>query len=326
MSALFKPMLAGTPQSDADARFPMLASPKLDGIRAACKDRTLLSRSLKLIPNKLVQSVLSLPELHGLDGELVVGPANAPNVMQATTSIVMSIEKIVPFEYHVFDFWDSREGFHDRLAHAEHVVLSATRNWLSLMTAARLEGAPAFIHECPIRMVPHRMAHNLDELAAFEAEMLELGYEGIMGRHPNGAYKFGRSTVREGGLLKFKRFTDGEAIIVGFEEEMKNGNAAQTNELGRTKRSTAKAGLTGKGTLGAFVCKRLTVNAKGVLVTSDLTFNIGTGMDAALRQRVWERREAYMNGIVKFKHFEHGVVDAPRHPVFIGFRDIRDMS
>lgn len=324
MSKDFKPMLAGTPQSDADARFPMLASPKLDGIRAVNKDRMLLSRSLKAIPNKLVQAVLSLPELHGLDGELIVGAATDANVMQATTSIVMSIEKQVAFEYHVFDYWDAPAGFAQRLDGARMKVASVQKNWTALMTAARLEGAPGFVKECPIRLVPHKLVSSLDELTAFEAEMLDLGYEGVMGRDPYGLYKFGRSTVREGGLLKFKRFSDAEAVIVGFEEEMKNNNVATTNELGRTKRSSAKSGKEGKGTLGAFVCRRLTVDAKGQLVKGEL-FNIGTGMDAALRQQVWDDRENYLQKIVKFKHFEHGAVDAPRHPVFLGFRDERDM-
>lgn len=321
----FKPMLAAKPERNDEVRVPLLVSPKIDGVRAVVKDRGLLSRSLKLIPNKLVQAVLSLPELHGLDGELTVGPANAPNVMQATTSIVMSHDKVAPFEYHVFDYWDSDEGFRDRLLRASSAVLSIEKRWHTLMTAARLEGAPAFLHECPVKLVPHKLVTSLDELNAAEAEMLELNWEGMMGRDPDGVYKHGRSTVREGGLMKFKRFTDAEAVIVGFVEEMKNVNVAQTDELGRTKRSTAKAGLYGKGTLGAFVCKRLFVDDDGTRALSNYTFNIGTGMDAAFRARVWPERDAYLNKIVKFKHFEHGVVEAPRHPVFLGFRDERDM-
>jgi len=324
MSKEFKPMLAGTPDGNDDLKFPLIASPKLDGIRAANKNGKLLSRSLKLIPNKLVQQVLGIPGLHGLDGELIVGPANHPNVMQATTSVVMSNDKMVPFEYHVFDYWDSTEGKRDRLIRLGSLALSIQKEWASLLLRAGL--LPPELLQCPICIVPQKLVETLDELDAFEAECLETGYEGVMVCAPDGKYKFGRSTVKEHGLLKLKRFTDAEAIVVGFVEEMKNENAAQTNELGRTKRSTAKAGLTGKGTLGAFVCKRIFINEKGDRTLSDYTFNIGTGMTAEFRASVWANRDAHKDAIVKFKHFEHGVVDAPRHPVFLGFRAAEDMS
>jgi len=329
MTKEFKPMLAGTPDSNDDLVFPLIASAKIDGVRAANKHGKLLSRSLKLIPNQLVQAVLSLHELHGMDGELVVGPANAPNVMQATTSVVMSHSKQEAFEYHVFDYWDSDEGFRDRLIRLGSLLLSVQKEWTQLMVQARLTGmpaAPSQMMQCPIKLVPHKLIQSLDELEAFEAECLEAGYEGVMVRSPDGKYKYGRSTVREHGLLKLKRFSDAEAIVVDFVEEMKNENAAQTNELGRTKRSTAKAGLSGKGTLGAFVCKRIFIDEKGERTLSDYTFNIGTGMTAEFRASVWASRDAHMNAIVKFKHFEHGVVDAPRHPVFLGFRAAEDMS
>ena len=322
----FKPMLAGTLASDADARFPMLVSPKLDGIRAVNKG-ALLSRSLKLIPNKIILGLLSAPELHGLDGELTVGPANDPNVMQTTMKIVMSHDKIEPFQFHVFDNWDSEDGFEDRLAQAEDIVLAASRNWLAIATGARLLGMPGWSKECPLVMVPHEIVNNLDELAAAKAKFLLLGYEGMMGRSLDGKYKFGRSTAKEGGLIKFKDFTDGEAIIVDFVEEQANNNAKQTNELGRTKRSSHASGKTGKGTLGAFVCRMMPTGAnKPALGKAHPDFNVGTGMSAALRQDVWDKRDFYKGQILKFKHFEHGVVDAPRHPVFLGFRDLRDMS
>lgn len=324
----FKPNLAGKPDTDADIPIPGLASAKIDGVRAANKNGKLLSRSLKLIPNKYVQALLGIPELHGLDGELTVGPANAPNVMQATTSIVMSSSKVAAFEFHVFDNWDlPNVGKQQRVLSAGDIVLSAQKHWQSLMTAARLDGAVADVlgAACPIKLLPQKLITSLDELAKFEAECIEMGFEGVMVAKPDGMYKFGRSTAREGGLLKIKRFSDGEAIIVGFVEEMKNNNAKTTNELGRSKRSSHAAGKEGKNTLGAFVCKQLHVNNKGVLEPFGPEFNIGTGMTADFRAEVWNNQGKYKTKIVKFKHFEHGVVDAPRHPVFLGFRSPEDM-
>lgn len=326
----FKPNLAGTPKSDLDLRFPLLASPKIDGVRAIKHAKvgiapSLMSRSMKAIPNANVQHLLDFPDICGLDGELVVGAATDPNCMQNTTSGVMSASKEFVFQFHIFDKFDVPGGFADRLAVATRIVKSVQAQWPTYRAMLRLEGAP-WAQDCPLVMVEHKWIKSLDELEAYEAEQLDLGYEGVMVRDPDGQYKQGRSTPKEGGLLKLKRFSDAEAIIVGFEEEMKNNNAKVTNELGRSKRSSHKAGKEGKGTLGAFVCKRLFVDEHGKLSESDYTFNIGTGMDASFRAQTWLERDSYMGKIVKFKHFEHGVVDAPRHPVFIGMRDARDMS
>lgn len=324
---MFKPNLAGKVEKPADVPLPCLASPKIDGVRAIkhAGPRQLMSRSMKAIPNTNVQALLNFPDIVGLDGELVVGSATDPNCMQNTTSGVMSSAKEFAFQFHIFDKFDTPGYFTDRLGAAERIVASVQDQWDVYRTMLRLEGAP-WAQDCPLVMVPHTMIHTLDQLDAYEAEQLALGYEGVMVRDPTGLYKQGRSTVKEGGLLKVKRFTDAEAIVVGFEEEMKNNNVATTNELGRTKRSSHKDGKVGKGTLGAFVCKRIFINEKGDRTFSDYTFNIGTGMDALFRSLVWEDRDSYMNRIVKFKHFEHGVVEAPRHPVFLGFRDERDMS
>lgn len=325
----FKPMLAGTPASDNDIHFPVLASPKLDGVRAIVKHdgsgTHLLTRSLKDIPNRYVNKLLALPLFHGLDGELTVGPANDKNVMQTTMSGVMSHEKTPDFQFHVFDYWPSQDSFDARLGKARDVVAHIQKNWALVRVTERMDSGVVLPEECPIVMVPHKVFNNLHELEIYEAAMLEDGWEGVMIRDPAGLYKYGRSTVREGGLLKLKRFLDAEAIIVGFVEEMQNNNAKTVNELGRSKRSTHAAGKAGKGTLGAFICRQLRVSEYGLLETFGPEFNIGTGINDALAAEVWANKAVYADRIVKFKHFPHGVVDAPRHPVFLGFRDKRDL-
>src|SRR5712691_7907552 len=88
----FKPMLALSKLPDFRMlKFPLLVSPKLDGIRASVQGGQLVSRSLKPIPNKNVQDLFrNLPE--GIDGELIEGnPSDEP--FRRTTSIVMSDDK-----------------------------------------------------------------------------------------------------------------------------------------------------------------------------------------------------------------------------------------
>ena len=144
----------------------------------------------------------------------------------------------------------------------------------------------------------------------FEEECLEAGYEGVMIRDPNGPYKNGRSTEKEGFLLKLKRFEDAEATILGFEERQHNGN--EKDDSG--KRTTHKAGKTGLGTLGAIKVMGLNGIYKGVL------FDIGTGFDDAQRADIWRNLDVFQGRTVKFKYFPSGSKDKPRFPVFLAFR------
>ena len=52
-------------------------------------------------------------------------------------------------------------------------------------------------------------------------------------------------------LLKVKRFYDAEAVILDTYEGMGNQNEAQRDALGRTKRSSARAGKVDRGELAA---------------------------------------------------------------------------
>ncbi|WP_025915542.1 ATP-dependent DNA ligase [Herminiimonas sp. CN] len=290
----FKPMLAKE-YDPAKLIFPCYASPKLDGIRASVVGGKLLSRSLKPIPNKHVYNLLSDKRFEGFDGELIVGDVTALNVFSNTTSHVMSHDKVFDFTYFVFDLHDCEMGFdvrYARLCRREH-------------------------HGVNIVLLPQTRIHNEAGLAEYEAAQVEAGYEGVILRKIDGLYKYGRSTVNEGYLLKVKRFTDGEATIIGFEEQMKNDNEKTVNELGRSKRSSHQENKHGKGTLGALIVRDL---------VTDVAFNIGTGLDDAIRADIWAKREEHHGLVVKYKSFEVGVKDKPRHPVFLGFRDGRDMS
>jgi DNA ligase-1 len=288
-----KPMLAGKVENVNDLRYPVLASPKLDGIRGTMQGGVLLSRSLKPIANKNVQEKFkNLPEK--IDGEFIVGPATAKNVYQRTNSVIMS---------------------HDKPA--DDVTFYAFDLLVSTAFAPRYQAMKQLAEHRPdVVVVPQVTINNAEDLLAVEAAWLEDGYEGVMVRDPSSLYKHGRSSTKEGILLKLKRFEDAEAEIIGCYEEMKNNNEEFRNELGRTARSTAKAGLVGKGTLGGFGVRDL---------VSGVEFEVGSGFDAAQRKDFWSRRETLRGKIIKYKSFKIGVKDKPRHPIFLGFRDKADM-
>lgn len=285
----FKPMLASPVEDTAALTYPLLASPKLDGIRCIIIGGKVYSRKLKLIPNKLVQALFGRPEYEFYDGELIVGPSNAKDVYHRTYSGVMSEDGEPDVRFYVFD----------HIARVEDGYLDRSYN---LKGDYRVE----VLEQTPI--------HSEDALLCYEEQVLKEGYEGVMVRAVNAPYKYGRSTTKQGWLLKLKRFVDDEAEIVGVEELMHNANEATTDELGHTKRSTHQAGLVGRDTLGALVC-----------VKDGIKFNIGTGFTADQREALWAIRDSLPGMFAKFKHFQIGAKEAPRFPVFLGLRDPIDM-
>lgn len=288
MSKPFCVMLAKEAELDK-LRWPIIATPKLDGIRAYVRNNVVLSRSNKPIPNAFVQRVYGRPAYEGYDGELIVGDPTSKTVYNDTVSGVMRKDGEPNVAFFVFDHLDHLDsGWLDRLACA----------------TARIN-AP--IHE-------YQLVSNLDALMEYEQLCLDKGYEGLILRDPDGRYKQGRSTVNEGLLLKLKRFVDAEAEIIGFEERMHNANEATVSETGRTKRSSRKANKIGRGDLGALIVRGM----------DGVEFNIGTGFNDADRETIWRYRDNYLGKLVKFKYFPVGVKEAPRHPVFLGFRDSID--
>lgn len=291
------PMLAKQAEFDK-IQYPVLASPKLDGIRAVIHGGQALSRKLIALPNQFIQGFFSDPRYQGLDGELIVGPATAHGCINASTSGVMSRDGEPEFAFHVFDKWDHPGGFEARLAAARDVVERA--------------GSLRIVN------LGHALLNGPDELQRFEENALELGYEGVMLRAPSGLYKHGRSTVKEGWMLKVKRHTDSEAEVTSVVEEMFNGNEAERDNLGRTKRSSAKAGKLGKGRAGTLIGKD---------IHTGWDVEVGSGMNDAAKAEWWawwqnpnrERR------LVKYRYFPVGVKDRPRHPVYASWRSPIDV-
>ena len=287
----FKPMLA----DDANIpslRYPLLTSPKLDGVRATFVDGKLLTRSLKPLANKAIQKLTcGMP----LDGELIAGDPCSKSCFRDTMTVVTAhIADIKDVKFYVFDWVSTTELFKQRLAKA--VSATSEASWMI--------------------PVPHLLVENEVELLRLEERVLDQGYEGLMLRDPNGAYKFGRSTASQGLLLKLKRKQETEAMVIGFAEQMHNTNEARIDNLGYTERSTHQANLIPAGILGALIVRDL---------KTEVQFNIGTGFTLEDRKFIWEHRDAVLRKIVKYEYLPYGVKDKPRHPAFLGWRAVEDM-
>jgi DNA ligase 1 len=108
VTTIIKPMLAGKCTDITKLRYPVLASPKLDGIRCLVVKQDgkvrAVSRNFKPIPNHYIREWLEENCPPGFDGELII-----PNsTFQHTSSAVMSRNGEPAFEYQVFDYYSDQ--------------------------------------------------------------------------------------------------------------------------------------------------------------------------------------------------------------------------
>ena len=270
-------MLAATIHTEEDIPiFPLLATPKVDGVRALMVNGQLVSRTLKPIPNDRIRAVLEplLPE--GADGEIYCGD------LYTTTSTAMSFDANGNFKFFWFDW-------------AYNVDTPYNKRVSSMETYIEVNETNEYV----VPLMPHAI-YDLDGLYKYERQALNQGFEGIMLRIPGGRYKSGRSTLKEGLLVKFKRSADSEATIIGT-EELVHRAGSQTGEAGDT--------------LGAII-------ARGVDGTE---FRIGTGYTAGQRLALWVNRDMIAGKIVKYKHSQKGSKNKPRCAVFLSLRHNNDM-
>ena len=318
---MFRPMKGSVAPTDLSTlRYPLLASEKIDGWRcliadaewartnipcepkhreyfAAANHAIALSASLKPISNWHVQRQLDDPDLIGCDGELI-----ASDKFNETSSAFAAFGGEPSFAFHIFDLFDRpNDPFESRLLALKNKTL------------------PHSIDSVIYRKHPHFQIENSDRLTEYLEAVLPSGAEGAVTRDPSGLYKFGRATEKQQWMLKIKPFVDAEAVVIGVEELMHNMNDPEVSQLGLQKRSHHQANKVPSGKLGALVCRRITpINYEDTIQSAP--FSIGTGFDDAQRRLLWAQRDELFGKIVKYKSMQRGVLEAPRHPVFLGFR------
>ena len=319
----FRPMKGSIAPTDLAAlRYPLLASEKIDGWRALVVDikwarsniqiapkhqlyfdvahhAIVLSASLKPISNWSVQHHLDRPELVGCDGELI-----ASTQFNETSSAFASRSGDPAFAFHIFDLFDQPDDpFNCRLAdlNCRHL--------------------PKISDNVNLRIHPQTEIESAETLHEYLQTELPPNAEGAVTRDPAGLYKFGRATPKQQWMLKIKPFVDAEAIVVGVEELMHNENDPEISQLGLQSRSHHKAGKMPSGKLGALRCIPIaSYNEYKDTYVGIPSFKIGTGFTDYDRHLLWAQRAELPGRIVKYKSMQRGVLDAPRHPVFLGFR------
>jgi DNA ligase-1 len=285
-------------------RFPLIASPKIDGIRMSVQDSHLLSSTLKDIPNKYVREILSHPSFNDLDGEGCVGSVTDGKCFNRSTSLLMSDEEPITesLVWYVFD------KFVDNLAckHRQH------RACLQLLSCEDTFGLLS------VKWLKQTVVQNLQEFLDFEKKCIDEGYEGAMYRNPDAFYKQGRSTLTGQELMRRKPFEDAEAVVIGWEEGETNTNPKVMNGLGLAKRGSSKSGKVKNGTLGNYL-------VKGLTAFKDIDFSITAfGTDEENKER-WNNRDRLIGKIIKYKYQKYGSKDRPRIATGIGFRSDLDL-
>ena len=294
----FKPLLAIEHSKVKTAPANMYMSEKLDGIRCVVFGGVGYSRSLKPIPNTFIQAYFKRHAdfFEGMDGELIVGNKNAPDVFNQSTSGVMRHDGEPDFTFWVFDKYHPTETWLARYAYVKN----------------KLKDSPID----RVVLLEHFAVDQMSDIDDFEAEMLAQGAEGIMLRDADAKYKCGRSGTKTPELQKVKRFVDNEFLVIGFEPKYTNTNEAKINELGRTERSTAKAGMKALDTMGALILQ----------TKEGEVFTCGSGFTDKLRDTMWAERAGLIGKLAKVKYFDVGNgYKVPRFPVFVAIRHKDDL-
>jgi DNA ligase-1 len=287
-------------QNWLDKRGPLYAEFKYDGIRCPIIGNIPMTRKLKPVPNRYITRVLTHLDgaLDGDDGEIITyNPDGTMKQFNPVQSDVMKETGEPDFILHVFDRWNAPGSFEDRLAQIP------------------IEGA--FARVVPVKCV---LCKTWDDILAYEKKALDAEFEGLILRAPDRPYIFKRSSMKDFGMVKLKRWADSEAIIVGMDPMMTNTNELGKDERGFAKRSKAKAGLVPTEMMGK-------LHVIDIYHGWQFSIGGGPGMTAKLRAEFWRDREKHIGAtIVNYKYFEPGMKDVPRFPGFRGIRDPRDMS
>ncbi len=313
-----KPMLA-CDWDENRISFPAMAQPKIDGVRALNMHGGLTGRSLKLFKNRYTTDFYSQEFFKGFDGEMAAQSETHPDLCRLTTSALGTIVG------QPFTLW----WLFDYITESTIALQYYDRYMLMRNRVTAMQSDPDYAPWAGrLRIVPMRMVNTAEELLEFDELNLEMGYEGTIIRDPKGRHKQGRSTVREGGLLRIKRFIESEAVVESIVEGESNQNEAQTNELGLQFRSSHQENMVPNGLVGSLTCRALSTVKDGARVViqegQEITVSPGN-MPHDQRKFYFENQTELVGKTIKFKFFPKGIKDKPRFPTFVTIRQPEDM-
>lgn len=313
-----KPMLASD-FMEAKLKFPLIAEPKIDGVRALNMTGRFTGRSLKGFKNEYITERYSHSALIGFDGEVACERETHPDLCRITSSATGTIKGEPYILWHVFDYVTIETK---DLPYLHRVSELLPRRFEELA----VEVPHLFPH---LRMIPFMVCASMEQLLEYEQTCLAAGYEGVIIRSMKGKHKQGRSTPTEGGLLRIKRFVEFEFQVHTIIEGEENQNEATINPLGNTERSTHAENMVANGMVGAMLGTTLDVVKDGdtVLFPKGAEVRVGAGcLTHDQRRHYFTHQAEFMSQVHKAKFFPKGIKDKPRFPTWQSFRNAEDMS
>ena len=269
------------------------ASKKLDGMRCICSKSLPMSRTWKIFSNEYIQSRFKeMPSDIVFDGELIVGDIIKGKTFASLTDGIRKKTGKPDFKYYIFDIING-EDHCNRYAKLKRVFDKGILPDFCVL----VEKTPITTHE------------QLEEL---HSKWVEEGYEGVMLNNPDSPYKNGRATKTKKELIKYKKFTEKDAIITGYGALEMNLNESTSDMFGKAKKSQSKDGKVKIDAVGYFMCKD---------IETGIEFDIGSGLTMKQREDFWKEGEELIGLTIKYKSFEIGSDKKPRMPVFLGIRD-----
>jgi ATP-dependent DNA ligase len=265
----FEPMLAETWEKvkPKDKQFPLIADPKLDGMRMTEDRIEVISRRGKdiktagHIQNDLILFFAKYPTVR-LDGELYnhefkddfnelmsIARREKPDL----SDLLIAQTKL---QYHVYDMYDEEDP---------GMTAIERKHWL-------VDNLPT---SDIVHLVPFKVVYSQEELDIVKGENLEAGYEGTITRAYNSIYE----NKRTKSLLKIKDFITEEFPLVSIEEGKGNRAGIAGNVIINVNGKQVSAGIRGSWDY----CAKLLKNMDDYAESKATIRHFGKTPDGSLR-------------------------------------------
>jgi DNA ligase-1 len=311
-----KPQLADDVNLDSLV-YPVMIQPKFDGVRGMNIKGSFTGRSLDPFQGFGITKFFSQVGFENLDGEMVLGknPLSTERLCNRTSGAMgkfKGVTEMADLHWWIFDdLTDIDLPYSIRYT-------AATRR-VARMNHPR------------VHIVPCDLVKNRAQLDRMIAAHLDSGAEGSIIRRPDMPGKEGRPGKHSQEYVRLKLWSHAEILVTEIIEGESNFNVATKNTLGKSERSSSKAGKVPNGQIGSLRGPLLAnivhpLTDKALLKEGTLVTVPAGEMTIAEATDWYNHPEKILNHIVTFKFLPHGMKDAPRMPTFKSKRLKEDMS